>query len=163
MDLEDYLHGLGNDLSDLMDDPEVKVEMENYMKQLGNLLKDCIQYYLDLYYAQRSPSVYKRTFGLQNSLQIEDFVNISLDTQLLTINLSFNDNLSWGNSLWNSSDGYKPILIDQGWEVKKDVWFKDIEHFGWQSGANFIENGIKEFLREVDDPNVHVILDGEVM
>jgi hypothetical protein len=164
MDLEDYLNGLGNDSSDLMDNPEMKIEMENYIKSLAELLKSCIQYYLDLYYVQYSPSVYKRTFGLQKSLEIDDFINISLDAQSLTINLSFNDNLSWGNSLFDGySDGYKPILIDQGWQVNSSVWFSDIEHFGWQKGAHFIENGINEFLSEINDPNVHVILNGEVM
>ena len=162
MDLENYINDLEIDSSDLMDIPEVKVEMETYVKELAELLKDCIQYYLDLYYdAEYYPSVYHRTNGLRNSLRIDDFVSVTTDAQSLTISLSFDDNLSWGNSLWNSSDGYKILLIDQGWHVQKNVWFKNIEHFGWQNGANFIENGIKEFLSEVNDSNVHVYLDGE--
>jgi len=50
MDLENYINDLEIDSSDLMDIPEVKVEMETYVKELAELLKDCIQYYLDLYY-----------------------------------------------------------------------------------------------------------------
>ena len=161
MDLEDYINSLGSDASNLMDDPELKLSMEVYIKQLAEQLKECIQYYLDLYYVQYSPSVYKRTFGLQKSLMINDFVDISTDAMSLTISLSFDDNLSWGNSIFHSSDMFKPIAIDQGWQVGSQNWFANINHFGYFDGAYFIEDGIKEFLSEVNDSNVHVYLDGE--
>jgi hypothetical protein len=45
--------------------------------------------------------------------------------------------------------------------VKKNVWFKNIEHFGFQSGTYFIENGIEQFKSEINDPDVHVFLNDE--
>lgn len=162
MDIEDYVNSLENDTSSLSDNAEIQVEMETYVKELAELLKDCIQYYLDLYYdAEYYPSVYHRTNGLRNSLRIDDFVNMTTDAQTLTINLSFDDNLSWGNSIFHSSDMFKPIAIDQGWQVGSQNWFANINHFGYFDGAYFIEDGIKEFLSEVNDSNVHVYLDGE--
>lgn len=36
-------------------------------------------------------------------------------------------------------------LLNYGYEVEKDVWFKDIPNFGYRSAGHFIENGIADF------------------
>ena len=41
--------------------------------------------------------------------------------------------------------GFTPILIDQGWEVRKDVWFRDIHMFGFFEGTGFIKAAISEY------------------
>jgi hypothetical protein len=161
MDLGDYIDSLVQDSSELSGNENIMASLEEYVLALAEQLKDCIQYFLDLYYIEYYPSVYNRTYELQQALEVSNIVNISTDAQSLSINLDFNDSLSWGNSIFNGSDGYKPILIDQGWQVEKDVWFKNIEHFGFQSGAHFIENGIERFKNEINNPDVHVFLDGE--
>ena len=37
------------------------------------------------------------------------------------------------------------LLLNDGYKVKKPVWFKDIENFGYREGAKFIEKAISEF------------------
>ena len=43
--------------------------------------------------------------------------------------------------------------IDKGWEVKKDVFFRDWEQFGYQAGYEFIDKGIADLEKR----NVHKI------
>ena len=35
--------------------------------------------------------------------------------------------------------------MNDGWRVKKDVWFKDIHRFGYFEGTNFVEKSVREF------------------
>lgn len=36
-------------------------------------------------------------------------------------------------------------IFRHGWEVKKDVWFKNIGGFGFGDGFDFVQKGIDEF------------------
>jgi hypothetical protein len=46
---------------------------------------------------------------------------------------------------WNKKDANVFWLLNDGFIVKKDVWFKDIPNFGYRVAAHFVEEGIKEF------------------
>ena len=36
-------------------------------------------------------------------------------------------------------------LLNYGYRVEKDVWFKNIPYFGFRPAANFVEDGIDDF------------------
>ena len=48
----------------------------------------------------------------------------------------------WGGTGEEVNTAY---LLNYGYRVKKDVWFKDYENFGYREGANFVEDGIDDF------------------
>lgn len=108
-------------------------------------LKDCIQKRLDEYYASYSPTVYERTHGLQNSLRLDDDVKVSIDGRTIQVSIFFDEDSVTGDSLFGDGEVNKADLINYGWKVQKDVWFKDIEHFGYQHGFMFIEKGIADY------------------
>lgn len=114
-------------------------------------LRSCIQARLDLYLASYKVETYERTGGLSRSLKVDDFMNIKVNGNSLEISLFFDE-----NALHQSGDGIlgwdgngetvnTAFLLNYGYNVKKDVWFKKIENFGWRTGGNFIEDGIDDF------------------
>ena len=36
-------------------------------------------------------------------------------------------------------------LLNYGYAVKRDVWFKNYENFGFRKGGHFVEDGIADF------------------
>jgi len=52
----------------------------------------------------------------------------------------------------------KAQLINFGWRVKKDVWFKDIKNFGYFEGVHFIEDGIRDYAK-TKPSSIKVIFD----
>ena len=48
---------------------------------------------------------------------------------------------------WDGSDEKVnvAVLLNYGYRVKKDVWFKNIENFGYRTGAYFVEDGVADF------------------
>ena len=134
-----------------------KVKMSNG-KTLGqNLqseaerLRTCIQTKLEEYLDSYDPIVYERTGGLKNSLQVDDFLNVRVVGNGLEIDLFFDDGAihksgdgirGWGG---NGEEIDTAFLLNYGYEVKKDVWFKNIKNFGYREGGNFIKKGIEDF------------------
>ena len=116
-------------------------------------LKNSIQFYLDKYLMSTTPIVYKRTGMLLSSLQVDDFLNIQILNSGLIMNIYFNDNAFHmsgdGIEGWDGS-GEKvntAILLNYGYRVKRDVWFKNIDNFGYRAGAYFVEDGVADFNR----------------
>lgn len=114
-------------------------------------LCNCIQARLDLYLASYTPKIYERTGGLISSLKVDDFMSIKVVGNALEISLFFDENaihqsgdgiLEWDG---NGEKVNTAFLLNYGYNVKKDVWFKKIENFGWRTGGNFIEDGIADF------------------
>jgi hypothetical protein len=139
-----------------------KVKMSNG-KTLGQNLQDeaerlrtCIQKRLEEYLDSHLPIEYDRTGGLRNSLQVDDFLNVRVVGNGLEIDLFFDD-----GAIHPSGDGIRTtvgtewqgngeevntaFLLNYGYEVKKDVWFKNIKNFGYREGAGFVEDGIADF------------------
>ncbi len=119
-------------------------------------LKDCIQYRLDNYLASYSPVMYKRTGGLQSSLKVDSFLNVKVVGNALEIRLFFNDNANhmsgdgltgWFGSKWKGTgeEVNAAFLLEYGYRVKKDVWFKNIKNFGYRKAAHFVQDGIDDF------------------
>jgi hypothetical protein len=121
---------------------------EQILRKEAQRLRDCLQVQLDSYYNSYSPSMYERTYGLQNSLTLDDLIDIDViggGNGSLSMTISFNEGAK-GTSLFSSEEVNKALLINYGWAVKKDVWFRDIYRFGYFEGDGFIEDGINDFF-----------------
>lgn len=125
----------------------VDSEAEKILKEQSEFLAKCIRECIKGYYETYSPKFIGRytgrTYGLQNSISVSP--EIDSNGNKYTGYLEFNENTSYGTSLFGGSAGYKPALIDSGWRVSSDVWFKNIEHFGYYDGYGFIQKGIDMF------------------
>ena len=117
----------------------------------ANRLRDCIQNRLDIYMATHQPKMYDRTGNLENSLKVDDFLSIRVVGNSLEIDIFFDD-----GAIHKSGDGIKgwsgngdevnvAYLLNYGYRVEKDVWFKNIPYFGFRPAANFVEDGINDF------------------
>ena len=121
------------------------------LKSESDRLRNCIQQKLDEYLTANPPKIYERTGGLEKSLQVEDFADIKIIGNILSINLWFDENANHqsgdGIEGWdgNGETVNTAYLLNYGYSVKKDVWFRDIENFGFRKAANFVEDGIDEF------------------
>lgn len=110
-------------------------------------LKDIIQKNINIYYMKYNPNVYDRGNhggNLRNSLSVDECCKISSTGMTMTIKV--NDN-AIHNSIFNKSKANAFWLLNDGWKVKKNVWFKDIYRFGHYGGAHFIEDAVEEFER----------------
>ena len=117
----------------------------------ANRLRDCIQNRLDIYMATHQPKMYDRTGNLENSLKVDDFLSIKVVGNSLEIDIFFDE-----GAIHKSGDGIKgwsgngdevnvAYLLNYGYRVEKDVWFKNIPYFGFRPAANFVEDGIDDF------------------
>lgn len=121
------------------------------MVEETNRLRDCIQARLDAYMNSYQPKIYSRTGALQNSLKVDDILNIKVTGKTMSLDIYFDD-----SGYHRSGDGIQgwdgngetvntAYLLNYGYEVEKDVWFKDIPNFGYRSAGHFIEDGIADF------------------
>ena len=133
-------------------------------------LRDCIQEKLDDYMALNKPSMYIRTGSLQNSIKV-DLRLISITNSIFQMSVVFDE--SGYHESGDGIDGWDgngqkvntAYLFNDGYQVKKDVWFKNIENFGWRKPARFIEQGIYEFNKnnpldikvEIITPNGYLV------
>ena len=117
----------------------------------ANRLRDCIQNRMNMYMALYTPEIYKRTGGLESSLKVDDILSIKVVGNTLEIDIFFDD-----GAIHKSGDGIKgwsgngdevnvAYLLNYGYRVEKDVWFKNIPYFGFRPAANFVEDGIDDF------------------
>lgn len=110
-------------------------------------LKDILQRKIEDYYDSYSPKVYDRgnhEGNLRDSLSVDDVCTVSANGMKLIMNIKINDN-AIHNSILDDSEANAFWLINDGWQVKKDVWFKDIYRFGYYEGAHFVEDAVEEF------------------
>ena len=106
-------------------------------------LKGLITKHIGIYYAAYDPTYRDRTHRLINSLRIED---MKQHGNQLSVRVYFDEPTATQPSVVpGGAPGFTPILIDQGWEVKKDVWFKDIHMFGHFEGTGFIKAAVDEY------------------
>lgn len=139
-----------------------KLPMSNGMTLEQNLyleaqrLKHCIQNRLNIYLKSNPPRMYIRTGGLQNSLTVDDILNIRIVGNSIEIDLFFNSDAYHTSGdgimvpqgekwLGNSEVVNTAYLLNYGYAVKKDVWFKNYENFGFRKGGHFVEDGIADF------------------
>lgn len=117
-------------------------------------LRSLIQKHLDIYLAE-DPVEYafhtgSRTGSLQNSISVDDIINIRVNGNRLEIYVYFDEKAYHGSGfgVWKKYDSHDvntAELLNYGYRVKKDVWFKNIKNFGWREPAGFLEDAIDEF------------------
>ena len=105
-------------------------------------LKQYIQDELDMAYMSYYPKEYHRTGLFQQSLFVDDAVDINASGNQITMYVKFND-LAYHNSLWNGYDGYLPALWSEGWEWKDQS--NPRERFTFYSGNDFIQNAVDKY------------------
>ena len=121
------------------------------MVEETNRLRDCIQARLDAYMNSYQPKIYSRTGALQNSLKVDDILNLKVTGKTMSLDIYFDDSgyhrSGGGIQGWdgNGETVNTAYLLNYGYEVEKDVWFKDIPNFGYRSAGHFIEDGIADF------------------
>lgn len=105
-------------------------------------LKQCIQNEIDNYYDSYKPEEYVRTFRFKKSLYVEDFVDIDVINNTMFINLKFDEDLAYHDSI-DGTQGYIPLLINDGWCW--DGYTGEEDHFRRYDGFHFFEKGIEEW------------------
>lgn len=114
------------------------------LKIAANYLADCIQKHIDDFYESYTPRVYDRTLELYSSLSVDDIADIRISYNVLSISLRFDEGANH-KSLFGEEVVNTAYLMNYGYQVIKDVWFKDVEYFGWRNGFFFVEKGIEDF------------------
>jgi hypothetical protein len=133
------------DIKDIVS-PTGKTYVEELISS-AEYLKKCLQDELDIWYASHTPSNYykrRKTNSLRTSI-VDNISNINVDVLNLSINIEF-DEMSIYHKSW-FRNGYVNVLwlMNYGYSVKKDVWFKNYKYFGYRDGGEFIEKAIAKF------------------
>lgn len=111
-------------------------------------LKNILQKHIEDYYESYSPRVYKRGQhggNLLDALSIDDICTVSANGMKLTMNININENAIHTSIVDGESEANAFWLINDGWQVRENVWFKDIYRFGHYEGAHYVEDAVEEF------------------
>lgn len=84
--------------------------------------------------------------SMGNSLSVSSIADIAVEGNRLTVTLKI-ENSSRPSIFkqWNKKDANVFWLLNDGYTVKKDVWFKKIPNFGYRAAEHFVEKGIEDF------------------
>ena len=138
----------------------IELVSEKELTEAANALKGYLQNFLKQYFDSYDPKIYERTGGLLNSI----IVDVVQNGDKLQARLTFDPTSITGKSVFEGgSDGDKVLLLDQGWQVTKDVWFKDIEHFGFFDGIGFIKNAVDSALSDPRFTNIEIEVSESLM
>lgn len=135
--------------------------IEKELKRHAAILADCIMDELDKVYDSYEPTVYKRTYGLYNSLYIDDAVKIDISSSSvgLSIELHFDDGAI--HKGFFGDDANTAVLLNEGWLTHSS--FSNVPYLGYRSGTHFIEKGIQKYKSIVSNPfDVRFTLNDEI-
>lgn len=120
--------------------------VEQQMKYEANRFLKILQEEIDDWYNLYSPTVYSRTYGMQNSIYAEDLVDIDSSGTQLTVKIKYTDE-AMHESLWGGGTVDTLLLMNNGYQVKNG-WHKDIPYFGYREGGHFLEKAVERFNQE---------------
>lgn len=127
--------------------------LEQELQRHADILKDCINDRLKKeIYSIREPKMYERTYRLLNVLEIEvkpQWTTID-GKPCLGLSLYYSD-LAKSEGLYGEEADLE-VLLNEGYSVKKDVWFKNIEGFGFREPSYYIDKGIEDYHAKVSNP-----------
>lgn len=120
------------------------------LRKHARILADCIQKALDDVYESYSPKVYRRSFGLYDSVYIDDVIKVEVSAKgaNLSIRISFDENAMHEN--FYGEEANVAALLNEGWSWKNSS--VDIPYLSRREGTKFIEAGIEEYKRSVSNP-----------
>ena len=124
--------------------------VEAELKRHAEILADCIMECLNEVYDSYTPRTYIRSYGLYNSLYIDDVVRVDISSSgvNLGITLHFDDGAI--HKSFDGEDMNTAVLINEGWKTQGS--FADVPMLGWKTGEHFVENGIEKYKRKVSNP-----------
>lgn len=124
--------------------------VEKELKRHASILADCIMEELNNVYDSYSPNVYRRTYGLYDSLCVDDGlqVDISSNGKRLSIGIHFDDGAI--HKGFYGDDANTAILLNEGWRTHGR--FANVPYLGYREGTHFIEKGIERYRAKVDKP-----------
>lgn len=124
--------------------------VENELKRHASILVDCIMEELDNVYDARTPKVYQRSYGLYNSLYIDDVIRIDVSSKgaNLSIGLHFDEGAI--HQSFSGEDVSAAVLLNEGWQTHGS--FSHVPYLGYREGTHFIEKGIEKYKRKVSNP-----------
>lgn len=136
--------------------------MRDILLKEAERLKSCFEKAIGSYYDSYSPSgIVPRTGNLQDSLVVDKVVKISSAGKTMSVQIDFDQAMIMAESIFGSdSSNYNTAsLINDGWQVRPDVSFSHIEHFGFYDGFDFVRQALDEFYS--DNPyNIKVHVEG---
>ena len=109
----------------------ISLVSEKELKEAADALKGFLLSHIKRYFDSYSPVIYQRSGEFLNSIMVE----ITKDSGKLRARVYFDSSKTIRDSFFDGgAQGDTVLLLDRGWQVQKDVWFKDIEHFGYFDG-----------------------------
>lgn len=168
-DLEEYLTGYANGMT--------TAEARKLVPLVAETLKANIKHHIDAYYASYTPVYYRNGFFghllkpwgyVRTNMLSRSLENVAIsmsetstkNQKDITCEFTFDEDMAKSESALNELsggweefpqyEGNRVDLIQGGWKVKKNVWFKNIEHFGYQEGYDFIGKAINDTLAQID-------------
>ena len=127
--------------------------LEQELQRHADILRDCINDRLkDEVYSVRDPKMYERTYRLMNALEVEVKPKWTIidGKSFISLSLKYNE-LSKSEGLFGQEADLE-VLLNEGYSVKKDVWFKSIEGFGYREPSYYIDKAIEDYQAKVSNP-----------
>ena len=142
------------------------VDMSVIQLSMKTVVEQFIEYlrsYVSQYYSDVSPGMgsngYARTNMLMNLISSLQFDPNLVGFNRITSEMNYHLSIPYyaSRSFFGSSvDGYDVVsLINDGWSVKANVWFKERWHMGYYEGYHFIDRAISSI--QATYPGVTVI------
>lgn len=101
--------------------------------EAANLLSNCIQSKI-------------RQSSMQHSISTADLADIKVEGNRMSITLKIENSIRPSIfKKWNQKDANVFWLLNDGYVVKQNVWFKHIPNFGYRQAENWVADGIREF------------------
>lgn len=124
--------------------------VEKELRHHASILADCIMKELDAVYESYTPNIYRRSYGLYDSLYVDDVikVDVSANGTSLSIKLGFDEGAI--HESFSGEDSNVAILMNEGWQTHGN--FSHVPYLGYREGTHFIERGIEEYKRSVRKP-----------
>lgn len=99
----------------------------------ANLLRNCIQ-----------SRINRATMG--DCISTADIADVKVEGTTLSVTLKIQNSIRPSIfKQWNNKDANVFWLLNDGFVVKKNVWFKNIPNFGYRFAEKFVEGGISDF------------------
>lgn len=120
------------------------------LKYHARILCNCIMEELDDVYDSYTPKTYFRSYGLYNSLYIDDGVKIDVSSSGAGLSIGIHFDEGAVHKSFDGSNSDVATLINEGWQTHGS--FKDVPYLGFREGTHFINKGIEKYKKKVSKP-----------